>query len=99
MADLTNVMRAATENMLSIVQNYKKDLSNFNSNMESKISEVEKNLAEIRRNWNDSNFDAFNKIVKEKLNKLKGQITNSRSLESVISDTEKDFKEALSELN
>ena len=99
MADLTNVMRAATENMLSIVQSYKKDLSSFNSSMESKISEVEKNLAEIRRNWNDSNFDAFNKIVKEKLNKLKGQIANSRSLESVISDTEKDFKEALSELN
>lgn len=98
MADLTNVMKAATENMLSIVQNYKKDLSTFNSNMESKIAEVERNLAEIKRNWSDSNFDAFNKVVTDKIKKLKTQISNSRSLESVIGETEKDFKDALNEL-
>lgn len=98
MSELTNIMKAATENMLNIVKDYRGDLATFNSNMEEKIKETEKNLEEIKRNWNDSNFDNFNKIVKDKLKKLKDEIDRSKKLEKVIADTEKDFKDALAEL-
>lgn len=98
MSELTNIMKAATENMLNIVKDYRGDLATFNSNMEEKIKETEKNLEEIKKNWNDSNFDNFNKIVKDKLKKLKDEIDRSKKLEKVIEDTEKDFKDALAEL-
>lgn len=98
MSDLTNIMKAATENMYNIVVDYKKDLNAFNNNMENMITETEKNLGEIRKNWNDSNFESFNKIVKEKISKLKSQITRSKNLEGIIADTEKEFKDALKEL-
>lgn len=99
MDDMTNMMRSATENMLKIVSDYKKDLNEFVANMDEKISLVEKNLESIKRNWNDANFDAFNKIVKDKIKILKEQVETSRSLASIISDTEKDFMSALNELN
>lgn len=98
MSELTNIMRAATENMLNIVTKYKGDLGNFNTNMTNKIAETERNLAEIKKNWNDGNFESFNKVVKEKLKKLNDQIARSKNLEVVIKETEKDFRDALSEL-
>lgn len=99
MDDMTQMMRSATETMLKTVSDYKKDLVSFNNKMEEKIGEVEKNLADIKRNWNDANFDAFNKIVKEKIKVLKEQVETSRRLSEIIADTEKDFANALSELN
>lgn len=96
---MTQMMRSATETMLKTVSDYKKDLVSFNNKMEEKIGEVEKNLADIKRNWNDANFDAFNKIVKEKIKVLKEQVETSRRLSDIIADTEKDFANALSELN
>lgn len=99
MDDMTQMMRSATETMLKTVSDYKKDLVSFNNKMEEKIGEVEKNLADIKRNWNDANFDAFNKIVKEKIKVLKEQVETSRRLSDIIADTEKDFANALSELN
>ena len=98
MSDLTNIMRAATENMYNLVDSYNKELTSFNSNMEQKISQVEKSLADIKKNWDDNNFAAFNDQVKSKLNNLKSQVARSRNLETIIRDTAKDFKEALNEL-
>lgn len=98
MSELTNVMRAATENMYNLVAGYNKDLTNFNTNMETKIAQVEKSLGEIKKNWSDSNFDAFHNQVKTKLASLKSQVARSRNLEGIISDTAKEFKEALNEL-
>lgn len=94
-AELTNEMRADTQMMISIAEAYYKDLSAFNTNMENKLQDVERNLGEIKRNWNDGNFDNFNKIVKDKISKLKEQIGRSRDLEAIIKDTIKEYKEAL----
>lgn len=99
MDDLTNIMRSATETMLNTVSSYKKELVNFNSNMEEKIGAVERNLEDIKRNWNDANFDVFNKIVKAKIKTLKEQVETSKRLAEIIADTEKDFISALDELN
>ena len=98
MSDLTNIMRAATENMLNIVKDYKKDLGDFNSNMTNKLSETKKNLEDIKKNWNDAHFNAFHKVVKEKLTKLEDQLNRSKSLEDVIKQTQADFEAALKEL-
>ena len=64
----------------------------------NKIADTKRNLEEIKKNWNDAHFEAFHKVVKEKLAKLDDQINRSKNLESVIKETEKDFEAALKEL-
>lgn len=99
MAELTNFMREATESMVATVSRYEKDLNTFNNNMISKLDEVKRNMADIARNWSDGNFEAFRKIVNEKLAKLDNQIQASIELASVVTDTKHDFEEALKELD
>lgn len=98
MAELTNFMREATESMVATVSKYEKELNTFNNNMINKLEEVKRNMSDIARNWSDGNFEAFKKIVNEKLTKLDNQIRSSQELATIVTETKHDFEEALKEL-
>ena len=95
--DLTNLMNASTANMSTIAKKYKKELNTFNVNMSAKLSTIESDLNSIKANWNDENFNNFNRIAKEKISKLKSQLERSNKLEALIDDSIKGYDASLGE--
>ena len=95
--DLTNLMNASTANMSAIAKKYKKELNSFNTNMSAKLATVESELNSIKANWNDENFNNFNRIAREKINKLKSQLERSNKLEGLIEDSIKGYDASLGE--
>ena len=95
--DLTNLMNASTANMSNIAKKYKKELNAFNVNMAAKLSTIESDLASIKANWNDENFNNFNRIAKEKITKLRSQLERANKLEGLIEDSIKGYDASLGE--
>ena len=95
--DLTNLMNASTANMSTIAKKYKKELNTFNVNMSAKLSTIESDLNSIKANWNNENFNNFNRIAKEKISKLKSQLERSNKLEALIDDSIKGYDASLGE--